>query len=246
MRLPSEPLLDVKVHHRRPHNHLPLAVTVPKVGFRWQVEVRCATQRNRCGPCRRSCCRSTHSGVGGWRWLYGDDDTEDELVRWTRRLTMMVVCWRVDGGSNRVFYKMVAVVGGRYFSIEHEKYEFQTGVMLDQRLPSASDSLEVQDRCFFQCESVFVSEELCRRQTFPKSAPLRGMYWIGRKFTCVSHICQSCTSFFVLILLKFVVVMICVNETFVHRGWGKNNTRRVSAGHFAFCGASLQPLHWLG
>ncbi len=80
---------------------------------------------------------------------------------------------------------MVAVVGGRYFSIEHEKYEFQTGVMLEQRLPSASDSLEVQDRCFLQCESVFVSEELCRRQKYPKSAPLRGMYWTRKKV----HVC---------------------------------------------------------
>lgn len=101
--------------------------------------------------------------------------------------------------------------------------------------------------------AVFFSAKvcLCRRncvadKNFPSRHHCVVCTGLGRKFTCVSHICQSCTSLFVLILLKFVVVMICVNETFVHRGWGKNNTRRVSAGHFAFCGASLQPLHWLG
>ena len=119
--------------------------------------------------------RISRAGREGWEDedIQGDDDEWDERM-WLLFLIVRVGCVALIE-DDRVFYKMVAIVGGRYFSIEHEKYEFQTGIMLEQRLPSAADSLEVQDHCFLHCESVFVSEELCRRQKIHKSAPLRGM-----------------------------------------------------------------------
>eukprot|EP00455_Lapot_gusevi_P032824 TRINITY_DN3580_c0_g2_i1.p1 TRINITY_DN3580_c0_g2~~TRINITY_DN3580_c0_g2_i1.p1 ORF type:complete len:492 (+),score=47.53 TRINITY_DN3580_c0_g2_i1:85-1560(+) len=100
------------------------------------------------------------------------DDVDSEKRRGSIGTLVPITTDEYPAQFPRYFFKTVAVIGHRYFSVYDGKTEFQTGQPVSQSLPSGVEDHEELEFKLKRSHFVFVTAEEAKREVFPPDSQL--------------------------------------------------------------------------